>query len=291
MLNLILPVMAPILLCVLVGYLWALLKQPYDTQLVSRLVMTVGAPALIIATLATTHVSKGLMLEMVYIAGTLLAGFAVSGLVLLRLFRLDIRSFLGPLMFPNVGNIGLPFCLYAFGEKGLALALALFMMISLAHFSIGIMLVSGGSFIKQLVTNPIIYSVAAAMAMIFFDFSLPAWAFKALDLLASFTIPLMLITLGVSLASLKITHVGKSTLLAVLRLAIGVGMGLLVCIIFDLKGVQRGVVLVQAAMPTAVFNYLFASQYNRNPQVVAGMVVISTLMGFCTLPVLLHYLV
>jgi predicted permease len=47
------------------------------------------------------------------------------------------------------------------------------------------------------------------------------------------------------------------------------------------------VVLLQSAMPIAVFNYLLALRYDRHPQEIAAMVVISTLVAFVTLPFLL----
>ncbi len=290
MFSVALPILAPVLLCILAGYLWKRLKQPYDTDLVSRLVMTIGAPALVLSTLATAPVSKSLLSQMVVITACLLLGFAASGYLLLRLFKLDVKSYLGPVMFPNEGNMGLPLCLFAFGEQGLALGLAIFMLVSLVHFSLGIVLVSGGSFFEQLVTNPVIYSLVAAGMMVFFDIHLPEWVYKSLHLLGSFTIPLMLITLGVSLASLRITQVGKSSLLALMRLGVGVGVGALVCWWFELEGVQRGVVMLQAMMPTAVFNYLFAHRYNRQPEVIAGMVVISTFLAFVTLPFIIPML-
>jgi predicted permease len=65
--------------------------------------------------------------------------------------------------------------------------------------------------------------------------------------------------------------------------------GLLVVVLFDLDGAQRGVVLIQAAMPVAVFNYLFAQRYARAPAEVAGMVLVSTLLSFATLPALLWF--
>jgi predicted permease len=40
-------------------------------------------------------------------------------------------------------------------------------------------------------------------------------------------------------------------------------------------------------MPVAVFNYLLALRYHREPQEIATMVVISTLLSFLTLPFLL----
>ena len=42
-------------------------------------------------------------------------------------------------------------------------------------------------------------------------------------------------------------------------------------------------------MPVAVFNYLFALQYDNQPEEVAGTVVLSTALSFLTLPALLWY--
>jgi predicted permease len=51
--------------------------------------------------------------------------------------------------------------------------------------------------------------------------------------------------------------------------------------------VARGVLIIQSAMPAAVLNYLFAARYNNDPQEVAGVVVISTLMSVVALPLFL----
>jgi predicted permease len=50
---------------------------------------------------------------------------------------------------------------------------------------------------------------------------------------------------------------------------------------------ERKVVLLQASSPVAVFNYLLAMQYKREPDVVAGMVASSTLISFISIPILL----
>ena len=55
----------------------------------------------------------------------------------------------------------------------------------------------------------------------------------------------------------------------------------------ELEGVARGVLIIQSAMPAAVLNYLFAARYNNDPQEVAGVVVISTLMSVVALPLFL----
>jgi hypothetical protein len=57
--------------------------------------------------------------------------------------------------------------------------------------------------------------------------------------------------------------------------------------LFGLEGTKRGVVLIESAMPVAVFNYLLAARYDRHPDEIAGAIVISTLASFATLPLLL----
>ncbi len=54
-----------------------------------------------------------------------------------------------------------------------------------------------------------------------------------------------------------------------------------------LEGTERGVLIVESTMPVAVLNYLFAARYNRSPEEVAGLVLVSTAISFVTLPGLL----
>src|SRR5690606_34229887 len=161
-------------------------------------------------------------------------------------------------------------CLFAFGDKGLTLALAMFMVLSVLHFTLGIALVSGRSMFREMLTSPIIYSIIAAVVMIYTSVQLPQWIGNTVQLLGDFTIPLMLLPLGVGRADLHLQPFWRSLPFCGARLAIGVAAGWAVAEAFNLRGVARGVLILQASMPVAVFNYLFAAQYNRDPQVVAG---------------------
>ncbi|WP_438951510.1 hypothetical protein [Porticoccus sp.] len=58
----------------------------------------------------------------------------------------------------------------------------------------------------------------------------------------------------------------------------------------DITGTARGVVLLQVIMPAAVFNYLLALKYDREPTAVAGVVVASTVMALVAVPLLLAVL-
>ncbi len=291
MLETLLPVTGPIVLCVLVGIVWEKIKWPYDTEMVTRLVMCVGAPCLVVSKLSETDLSIAVLETMLWVTTVLILALLVIATLFLCLHRQSLRTYLGPLVFPNAGNMGLPVCLFAFGDEGLVLALAVFMMLSIVHFTLGIALASGRSVWREMIANPIIYSIVIALVMIYGDLSLPVFLANTVHLLGDMTIPLMLITLGVSLAAMRVHSLGKSLYFAIARLMLGAVVGWGVARLFDLEGVARGVVILQSAMPVAVFNYLFAVRYQRDPHVIAGMVMFSTLLSWLFIPVLLQFVI
>ncbi len=59
--------------------------------------------------------------------------------------------------------------------------------------------------------------------------------------------------------------------------------------LFGLEGVPRGVFILDCSMPAAVFNYMLAEKYGRTPSEVAGLVVLSTLISFLTVPLVLAW--
>jgi predicted permease len=208
----------------------------------------------------------------------------------LRLIKLPIATYLPPLIFPNNGNMGLPLCLFAFGQTGLALALGSFMVMMIATFTVGLVLVTDGGWRERLTSvakQPVIYSMAIAVVLLVTHTTLPRWVSNTVDLLGGIAIPLMTLALGVSLATLKIQFLTRSIGFSLARVFGGLLLGYIVCHLMGLTGVSRAVVLLQSAMPIAVFNYLLALRYNRQPEEVAAMVLVSTLIAFAGLPFLL----
>ena len=274
-------VIAPVMICAGIGFLWARLGKPFDTVLVSSLMTNIGAPCLVFSSLLRITVEPA---DLGLMAGLALAVLAVTSLIgggVLKAAGLSGRAFLPPLIFANTGNMGLPLCLLAFGETGLALAIT--------HFTIGVGYVSGAASLSSLLRIPVLYAVAAALAFMVTGTQAPSWLINTTGLLGDMTIPLMLITLGVSLSLLRVSGMGRSIGLSALRLAMGFSVGVGLAWAFDLEGAARGVLILQSSMPVAVFNYLFAQRYDRSPEEVAGVVVVSTALSFLTLPFLLWF--
>lgn len=286
-------IIAPVFICAAIGFTWVKLKIHYDTSFVTTLATNVGTPALVFSTLVGQGLSAdGLFDSMGGMAiASAIAIFAMLaiGAICLRLLRLPFSSYLPALTFSNAGNMGLPLCLFAFGEQGLAMAIVYFSVTCVLNFTVGVGLAAGSMSIMQLVKTPIIWGVGISVAVIVTGYQTPMWATRTIDLVGQVTIPLMLMTLGVSLANLGLRNLGRSFMLSLLRLGIGFGVGLGVAWALDMNRLEGGVLIIETAMPVAVFNYLFAQRYSRSPEDVAGMVLISTIISFATLPFLLSF--
>ncbi len=289
MFNELFAVIAPILVCAGLGYGWARMGIVYPVDFVTRIVMNIGAPCLIIASFSRADIEVGKMAEIAAATVVILFIMLLLGTVLIRLLRLRISTFLPSLLFPNIGNMGLPLCLFAFGETGLALGLIVFLVIFTLQMSLGIALVAGQGNLSGLLKQPVLWATAAALLLVATGYTLPVWLANTTGLLGGLTIPLMLITLGVSLAQLKVAEWKHSILFSLLRVLGGFALAVLVAGLFGLTGTERGVLVLQSSMPVAVFNYLLALRYEREPGEVAGMVVLSTLLAFVLLPVMVSY--
>ena len=283
-------IVAPTLAGALIGYSWARLGHEFETEFVTKIVMYVGAPCLVFASLTSLHITPATFGVMSLAAAVSLAIYLCIGYVVLRATGLKSKPYLSTLAFGNIGNMGLPICLFAYGDEGLALALGFFVVIGAAQNTLGIFLMSGAMSLKSLLKLPLIYAVPLGLAFAIPGIKPPAWLFNSTQLMGELTIPLMLIALGASLARLRFHALGRPLLISCVRLAMGLGVGFLIAWGMGLEGTARGVVILESAMPVAVMNYLFAERYNQEPEDVAGIVTISTLMSYGTLPVILWYL-
>lgn len=289
MFNQLFAVIAPIIICAGLGYGWARKGIDYPVEFVTRLVMNIGAPCLILASFNKSGIDIGKMAEVSAATAVILLIMMVLGFGLIRLMRLKVSTFLPSLLFPNIGNMGLPLCLFAFGETGLALGLTVFLLIFTLQMSLGIALAAGSANLGVLIKQPVLWATGVAVLLVVTGRSLPVWLDNTTSILGGATIPLMLITLGVSLAQLRVAEWKHSLLFSLVRVLGGFGLAVAVAGLFGLEGVDRGVLILQSSMPVAVFNYLLALRYQREPGEVAGMVVLSTLLAFALLPLIVSY--
>jgi len=283
------PILAPVFLVTLLGYGWARLGVPFQREFLTGLVMNVGVPCLILNGTLQLEADASLFLAMIGYALLALVTCALVGAAVLRLLGQPLRSYLPPIAFGNAGNLGLPLCLFAFGEQGLGLAIGFYLVGSVAQFVAGPLFQGRQPVWRTLLATPVNYAAALGIGLLTTDTTLPLWLENTVGLLAGIAIPLMMLALGHSLGSFKVQRLPVAAGIAAGRLGLGLLVGLGITLAFGLTGIERGVVLVQSAMPVAVFNYLLAARYDRHPEDIAGAIVISTLVAFAALPALLLF--
>nr|WP_174838794.1 MULTISPECIES: AEC family transporter [unclassified Ruegeria] len=284
----VLNVVLPVLICAGIGYGLAVTKAPFDNKVIGGIVSRVGYPTLIISHLSATTIAVGTFLDVMAAAALAIAGFGVLGFVALRLMRLPVRAFLTPLMHGNVGNIGLPITLLALGNAGMAYTMGFVVVVLISIFTIGMWIPAGAFSHRKLATSPIIYAVALSLVLMATGTSLPQPIAKSFDILGGLSIPLMLLTLGHTLATLQIQSLWRAVLLTGLHLAMAVVIASTLVWLFGFTGAERGAVILCCLMPSSVATYLFIDQHmpEYGPDV-AGFILVSTLATILVLPLAL----
>jgi predicted permease len=280
-------VVAPVFLIAALGFAWTKAKLPYDSAFITTFAINVSSPSLVFSALTRIHLSGDAMLTMAAASLLCIGLVAVMSTPVLLALRLPLRVYLPALSFPNAGNLGLPVCLFAFGEQGLSLGVLFFAVFSVLQFTVGPAVAAGRADLRQILRTPVVYAVALAIGVQVWGVGVPLWIENTTTLLGNCAVPLMLLSLGVALARLRLAGTARAMGMSALRIGLGLVAGIVVTWLLGMEGMARGVVLLQSSMPVAVFNYLWALRFNNAPEEVAGMVLCSTAMAFVVLPVLL----
>ena len=286
----VLEIVAPVFLLGLVGFVWVKRGHEYRVDFVTRMCFSISVPALLFTALAKAELDPDAFARL---AGASLAAYVLAAAalwVLIKLGRLSVRTWLAPLTFGNTGNVGLPIALFAFGEQGLAQAAVIFAVMACLSFTIGVYVVAGGGSVKEALKQPIFYGAALGMLFSLMNWELPLFLMRSLELAGQIAIPLMLVTLGVSVARLTVQGTGAASLLSVLRIAVcgAAGWGAAQALGVDLEGTHA--LVLQMIMPVAVTSYLMAERYGAEPQRVAAAVVVSTLISVAAIPLFLAWM-
>ena len=284
-------IVAPVAVLALIGFVWVRMGFEYRLEFVTRLAMTLAVPCLIFSSLMNTPLNPAALtsvaLASVLAYGTLTLVFWGTVAVL----RLDRRTWLGPLIFGNTGNLGLPLALFAFGDTGLGLAIAIFAVMAVWSFTFGVWLVADRGSPLTVLQEPVVAATLLGALFLWQGWKTPLWVTNTLDLVGQMAIPLMLITLGVAVARLSPSGIGRALGLTLLRAVVCLAVGIAVARGLDLDPVAAAVLILQVSTPVAVTQYMLAAKYGGDAEAVAGLVIVSTLVSVATLPLTLAFLI
>lgn len=287
----VLEIVAPVGLLGLIGFLWVRAGFDYRMEFITRLCMTLSVPALVFTALMKTEIDPSALTTLSLAAALAYGGLTIIFWITTRLLKLDLRTYLGPLIFGNTGNVGLPLALFAFGAEGLGYAIVVFAVMILWSFTFGLWIVAGGGSPARLLKEPIMGATLLGALFLWQGWQTPRWLTNSLDLIGQIAIPLMLITLGVAVARLNARHLGRAFALSLLRAAFCLAAALGAGLALNLPPVALAVLILQVTTPVAVTSYMMAEKYGADSDAVAGLVIASTLLSVITLPLTLAFLI
>ena len=280
----------PIFAIVLLGYLYAS-RFGADMTSANRLNLEIFTPALIFSVLSGEGFELARYADLALAAVVVVLG---SGLLLWPVSRLlgyADRVFLPPMMFNNSGNMGLPLALFAFGEAALPAAMILFLVENTLHFTVGNAMLTGHVNPLKLLRMPMLAATLAGLVVAVFGLPVPGPLHEAIDLVGQIAIPLMLFALGVRMTGVDLADWRIGVAGAVLCPLSGLLTAWLVLQWIPLPDVQYAQLVLFAALPPAVLNFMLAERYAIEPRKVAAIVLIGNLASLVVIPAVLWAIV
>lgn len=286
MLTQILATMLPVFLIASCGALYGRFRSP-DIQGLNTLNMELFVPLLVFGVLADQQAP---LQDYAWLATAGVVVVLGSGLLLwplARLLKLDLKTFLPPMMFNNSGNMGIPVIVFAFGEAALPAAVVLFIVEMLLHFTVGLHMLNPHAPLRHLLRIPVVLASLAGLTLNLSGLALPDWLLESINMLGGVCIPLMLFTLGVRMLEVDFSDWKLGLLGAIACPASGLLLAWPFVVALELPGLQLAALWVFAALPPAVLNYMVAEQYRQEPHRVASLVLIGNLGSLVVMPITL----
>jgi hypothetical protein len=281
------PILIPIILIIFIGFIWNKIGNNLNQQEITNIITWIGAPCLIFNTLINLESSFILLENMIVASICMIISMYLLSYILIKFINFPIRTFINPMSFSNSGNLGMTIALFAYGSVGLELAVIVFMITSMFHFTIGVSIWSGKWSLRFLAKTPVIYAVILGLSINFLNIELPKTLTNTTTVLAGITIPLLLFTMGISLNKISYKVESKIIILIILRIFIATSLAYLITQWLNIDGIAKNIILLQGVLPAPIFTYLFASQYNVQPDKVANYLMTSTIISLFTITIFL----
>lgn len=298
----------PLFALILLGFCLVRYLNWPDTigQALERFVFTIALPAMLLN--LTSNLANLPPLD-----PRVLVAFFGGYLVVFLALRLSGRRLLGyepvacavfgtTAIYGNIVLLGLPLISAVLGQDGLATAVPILALNSIALWSLATVAVeqargvpftlSGLSSVgKGFFGNPLIVAMLSGGLISLTGLTLPGPIRSTLDLLQAAAVPLALVTMGMGLAGYRITSglrdalvMSLAKLVALPALVIGIALAI------DLPPLETQVLALLASAPMGVNSYLISRRFDALQGPVSTALLVSTLASAALTPLLIMML-
>jgi malonate transporter len=205
--------------------------------------------------------------------------------------------------YANVGFIGFPLCMAAFGPDSLPLVTIAAIITVSVLFGVAVLLVEVGlqpranilNIVKKvaisLAKNPMLVAPVMGVLYALFAPQLPQGPNRFLTLLASAASPCALVSLGAFIAGAKgrFQWPKLSSLVGLKLIGQPAITWMAATLVFNLTPAVTAIAVVVSALPTGTGPYMLANMYERDASTTAGSILISTVLSVGTIAVLVTF--
>ena len=279
----------PLLMIVSAGYLYAK-RRAVQMDSINAANIDLFIPALLFSVLSAESFDFNQFTMLAVVSALIVLG---SGIVLLPLFyfsKIQLKTFLPPMMFNNSGNLGLPLAVLAFGPAALPAAIVLFIVENLLHFTVGAYLLNRKQNLLAVLRMPMIVATVLGFMWGQFDWPLHSALRTGIDMLGQIAIPLMLFALGVRITYIQFNHWRIGLLGAILCPLSGLLIGAMVIAFLPIAAEQVNYVWLFAVLPPALLNFMLAERYQQEPEKVAAIVLFGNIASLLVIPIMLFFI-
>jgi len=278
------------------GYLSRVTKllRREDSAILNNVIIYLALPAMIFLAIRNSQVSLD-FLSIPLIGWVVMSSCAAVAFLLTRLFSLKrstVGAFLLAAAIGNTGYLGYPLSLGFGGQPALTKAIFydIFGTVMFA-FTVGLYFaeIYGDNAqkinkIKEIVTFPPL--VALFLGFAFRGLTFPLFLLKSLEYLSAAAVPLIMISIGLSLRFQKL---GKYKMLLILlcgiKLIFAPMLAYTIGNTVNLGHSFLSIVVLEASMPTAMLSFIIGLKYKLDIDFLPVAVVLATILSMVTVPI------
>ena len=198
-------------------------------------------------------------------------------------------------VFPNCGYMALPLLQSLWGSEAVLYGAAFNAAHTVYLWTYGLSLMSSGKekiSLRKALVNPGTVSVVLGLVLFFGSVKLPALLATPIDYLAALNAPVPMLIIGFYLAALDpklVLRSGGEFLMLALRLLIVPALAMGALWLCGVRGVLLITNVVCLAAPVATMCTMFATKYDVDPTLSAGMVAASTVLSILTMTLVVGF--
>lgn len=289
----------PIILMIVIGYALKRINvlKAEDAMALNKIVINIAIPSLIF--LAIYDINLSILpiiapIPVVCIIVGILSGLVAFIFAKMKKFpQKTVWSIVLTSAMFNSGFLGYPVVLGVFGADGLVRAIFydLGSMILFIAFGVLLLLIYGGKYttiLKRAFIFPPLWAVTLALILNYINFDIGFLASSTLKYLSGAAIPLIMISLGLSLEFKGIQENIQAVFsVSIIKLFIAPLIAFIIVYFLGMGNLEKSVTILEAGMPSAMLSLVLAITYDLDIKTAAACIFASTILSMATLPLIL----